>query len=68
MHAAAKLLYNGNQGDLQIVDARGAARFEGKAAEPRPGVRSGHIKNSINVPFNTLLTENGTFKSENGMI
>jgi len=48
----------------QIVDARAAARFEGAAAEPRPGLRSGHIPGSRNVPFQSLLNADGTLKSE----
>ena len=46
----------------QIVDARSAARFEGTAAEPRAGLRSGHIPSSRNVPFGTLLNADGTLK------
>ena len=42
----------------QVVDARPADRFRGDAPEPRPGVRSGHIPGSLNVPFTTLV-ENG---------
>jgi thiosulfate/3-mercaptopyruvate sulfurtransferase len=42
----------------QIVDARPAERFSGKAAEPRPGLRSGHMPRSFNVPYARLL-ENG---------
>jgi thiosulfate/3-mercaptopyruvate sulfurtransferase len=42
----------------QIVDARPAERFRGEAPEPRPGVRSGHIPGSVNVPY-TQLVENG---------
>jgi thiosulfate/3-mercaptopyruvate sulfurtransferase len=42
----------------QVVDARPADRFRGDAPEPRPGVRSGHIPDSLNVPFATLV-ENG---------
>ena len=30
-------------GSAQIVDARSAGRFTGEVAEPRPGLRSGHI-------------------------
>jgi len=30
-------------GSAQILDARAAARFSGMEAEPRPGLRSGHI-------------------------
>lgn len=44
-----------------IVDARSAERFSGSVAEPRPGVRSGSIPGSVNVPFNTLLDQ-GAFK------
>ena len=35
----------------QVVDARGAGRFTGSEAEPRQGLRSGHIPQSVNVPF-----------------
>jgi thiosulfate/3-mercaptopyruvate sulfurtransferase len=42
----------------QIVDARPADRFRGEAPEPRPGVRSGHIPGSLNVP-STKLVDNG---------
>jgi len=50
-------------GDYTIIDARSAARFKGEAPEPRPGLRSGHIPNSRNVPFQELLTPQGTLKS-----
>src|ERR1700676_228991 len=43
---------------VQIVDARPADRFSGKAAEPRPGLRSGHMPGSFSVPYSGLL-ENG---------
>jgi thiosulfate/3-mercaptopyruvate sulfurtransferase len=46
----------------QIVDARAAARFEGTAAEPRAGLRAGHIPSSKSLPFNTLLNADGTLK------
>jgi thiosulfate/3-mercaptopyruvate sulfurtransferase len=46
----------------QIVDARAAARFEGKVPEPRAGLRSGHIPGSRNVPFASLLSPDGTLK------
>jgi thiosulfate/3-mercaptopyruvate sulfurtransferase len=47
----------------EIVDARSAERFQGRAAEPRPGLRSGHIPGSHNVPYGKLLKEDGTLKS-----
>src|SRR5262245_627934 len=46
----------------QIIDARAAARFEGKVPEPRAGLRSGHIPGSRNVPFGSLLNADGTLK------
>ena len=47
-------------GSRQIVDARGAPRFTGAAAEPRVGLRSGHMPGARNVPFNTLIAADGT--------
>ena len=49
-------------GTVQILDARPAPRFHGEAPEPRPGLKSGHIPGSLNVPVG-LLTENGAMKS-----
>jgi len=40
---------------VQVVDARSAERFAGKAPEPRPGLRSGHMPGSFNVPFDRVL-------------
>lgn len=45
-----------------ILDARGAPRFQGKAAEPRAGVRSGHIPGAMNLPFGQLIEADGTLK------
>lgn len=47
---------------IAIVDARSAARFAGTAAEPRAGMRSGHIPSSLNLPFAEIL-DNHCFKS-----
>ncbi len=49
-------------GNIQIVDARSAARFRGEAPEPREGLRSGHIPGSLNLPFGALLAEDQTMK------
>jgi thiosulfate/3-mercaptopyruvate sulfurtransferase len=49
-------------GDAQIVDARPAARFTGEAAEPRAGLRSGHMPGALNLPFKSLLTEDGRMR------
>lgn len=44
----------------QIADARGPGRFTGSEAEPRAGVRSGHMPGAMNVPA-SMLSENGSF-------
>ena len=49
-------------GPEQIIDARAAARFRGEVAEPRKGLRAGHMPGAFNVPFTTLLREDGTLK------
>jgi thiosulfate/3-mercaptopyruvate sulfurtransferase len=54
--AAAKL------GSHSIVDARSPGRFAGEEAEPRPGLRGGHIPGSRNVYYRTLLNPDGTMK------
>ena len=46
----------------QLVDARSPGRFSGSEAEPRAGVRGGHMPGAANVHFRTLLTPEGTFK------
>jgi len=48
-------------GSAQVVDARPADRFEGRAPEPRPGVRGGHIPGSLNLPF-VEIVEHGRLK------
>jgi thiosulfate/3-mercaptopyruvate sulfurtransferase len=49
-------------GSAQVVDARSAERFAGKAPEPRPGLRSGHMPRAFNLPYDKLL-ENGRLAS-----
>jgi len=48
----------------QIADARSPGRFTGSEAEPRAGVRGGHMPGARNVHFRTLLNEDGTFKQQ----
>ncbi|PMR78769.1 3-mercaptopyruvate sulfurtransferase [Billgrantia endophytica] len=40
-----------------VVDARSAARFSGTEQEARPGLRSGHMPGSRNLPFDRLLKD-----------
>ena len=48
---------------FKLVDARSIDRFEGRIAEPRQGLRSGSIKNSICLPFKEVINKDKTFKS-----
>lgn len=59
--AASKL------GDWNIVDARSPARFRGEAAEPRPGLRPGHIPGSKNLYYQHILNANGTMKDTSAL-
>ena len=47
----------------KIIDARPKGRFHGLDPEPRAGLESGHIPNSVNLPFMDLLTIDKKFKS-----
>ena len=50
--------------NFNIIDARSLERFEGKVSEPRKGLRSGHIKNSLCLPFNQCIDQKtGEFKN-----
>lgn len=58
-----QLVANLESGKEQVIDARAADRFEGRAPEPRPGIRSGHIPGARNAPYNLLFdAATGTMK------
>jgi thiosulfate/3-mercaptopyruvate sulfurtransferase len=60
----AEVLNNIRTPERFLVDARSAARFNAIEKEARPGLRSGHIPGSFNLPFNTLTDpETGKMKS-----
>src|SRR5699024_6152619 len=50
-----------------LVDARSFGRFNGTSPEPRKGLLSGHIPNSVNLPYEMVL-ENGRFKNKEDLI
>ena len=53
-------------GSAQVVDARPAERFRGAVPEPRPGVRSGRIPGSLNLPFVDII-EHGSLKARDAL-
>ena len=46
----------------QVLDARAADRFDGRAPEPRAGLRAGHMPGALNLPFPGILNPDGTMK------
>ena len=67
LRALGDVLANIASAAEQVVDARPTARFAGNSPEPRPGISPGHIPGSINVPYGSLYTSNGTFKDKAGI-
>jgi thiosulfate/3-mercaptopyruvate sulfurtransferase len=48
----------------QLLDARSAPRFEGSEAEPRPGLKSGHMPGATNLPWRAVLTADLKLKDD----
>jgi thiosulfate/3-mercaptopyruvate sulfurtransferase len=67
LRSKADVLANLAGGAAQLVDARGAPRFTGAEPEARPGLASGHIPGSRNVPYKALYNADGTFKDKPGL-
>ena len=63
---AAQVLTQSNGKIGVILDARSKARFDGDGAEPRKGLRLGHIPGSVNLPFTDLL-EDGKLIDNNAL-
>jgi len=59
--AASKL------GNFEILDARSPGRFAGREAEPREGLRAGHIPGSKNLYYRDLLAADGTMLDLEGL-
>jgi thiosulfate/3-mercaptopyruvate sulfurtransferase len=57
-----QMALNGN--GAQVVDGRPADRFRGEAPEPRPGLASGHIPGSLNVPSASLVEDGRLARTE----
>ncbi|WP_247597582.1 sulfurtransferase [Streptomyces sp. RKND-216] len=48
--------------DAAVLDARTRARFTGRAPEPRPGLRGGHMPGAVSLPFSELLGNGGRMR------
>jgi len=51
-------------GNTQVLDARGAPRFEGSEPEPRAGLKSGHMPGAANIPYRAVLTSDNKLKDD----
>lgn len=67
LRSKADVLANIGTGGEQLIDARGAPRFTGSEADPRPGIAPGHIPGSLNVHYAALFNPDGTFKDKAGI-
>ncbi|HXR95902.1 MAG TPA: 3-mercaptopyruvate sulfurtransferase [Rhizomicrobium sp.] len=54
-------------GQTQLLDARSAPRFEGSEAEPRPGLKSGHMPGATNLPWRAVLTSDLRLKDDQSL-
>jgi thiosulfate/3-mercaptopyruvate sulfurtransferase len=51
-------------GSAQVVDMRSTGRFQGTDPEPRAGLPSGHMPGALNLPYNSLVADDGTLLPE----
>ena len=60
---------NISENEFYVIDARSRERFEGQVAEPRKGLRSGSIKNSLCLPFSELInSDDHTFIAKDKIV
>lgn len=61
------LINNCETKEFRVLDARPVKRFHGQAPEPRIGLASGHMPNSISLPISELI-EQGKLKSRDKLV
>jgi thiosulfate/3-mercaptopyruvate sulfurtransferase len=64
VRSKADMLANLHSKAEQVLDARGAKRWSGEEADPRPNIAKGHIPGSLNLPYTELFNPDGTFKDK----
>ncbi|XP_071954163.1 3-mercaptopyruvate sulfurtransferase-like [Antedon mediterranea] len=58
------MMSNIKEQEYQVMDARSKGRFDGTSPEPRADIKPGHMANSINMPYSTIIDiENKLFRS-----
>jgi thiosulfate/3-mercaptopyruvate sulfurtransferase len=59
----------GKKPNMQLIDARGSASFNGNDPNLAPGIRQGHVPGAINIPADTFIdASDDTFIKYNAMI
>ena len=58
----AQIEANLARGAEQLLDARSAARFEGREPDPRAGIEPGHVPGSRNLVYGTVFEADGTWR------
>lgn len=61
---AEEVLFEMNSSDSRILDARSYGRFKGIDPEPRSDLKSGHIPNSISLPYTRVLKDGKMLPTE----
>ena len=62
----AVIKQNTDRQTFTLIDARSKGRFNGTENEPRKELKSGNIKNSINIPYKDVLSD-GKYKSKEAL-
>jgi len=62
VRSVEQLMANLDSRAEQVLDVRPKGRYDGTDAEPRPGVRSGHIPGAKNLTYTDILNADRTFK------
>jgi thiosulfate/3-mercaptopyruvate sulfurtransferase len=62
VRSVEKLLANTETRAEQVLDVRPRGRYDGTDAEPRPGVRSGHIPGAKHLVYTDILNDDRTLK------
>ncbi len=64
-----QMLVHSSTKDATVIDVRSSLRFTGAQPDPRPNVRSGHIPNSVSLPYRECIDDDsGKMKSKDELI
>jgi thiosulfate/3-mercaptopyruvate sulfurtransferase len=67
VRSVEQLMANTESRAEQVLDVRPKGRFDGTDAEPRPGLRSGHIPGAKHLVYTDILNEDRTLKDADAL-